>query len=108
VAGVIEPREGSDDGPELPVWAAHYAASTGARGLARVGLATAGSLGHLGWPAAVAKLRRLGEAARIAALPRGAQADALDPRAVDIRTAALGRARARATAGRVRTPRRRP
>jgi methionine synthase II (cobalamin-independent) len=91
VAGVIEARQGSDDRPELPVWAAHYAASTGGRGLARVGLGTAGGLAHLPWPVAVAKLRRLGDAARIAGLARGEQADALDPRAVDIRTAALGR-----------------
>ena len=91
VAGVLEPLEGSDDRPELPVWAAHYAASTGGRGLARVGLGTAGGLTRLPWPVAEAKLRRLGEAARIAGLPPGEQADALDPRAVDIRTAALGR-----------------
>jgi methionine synthase II (cobalamin-independent) len=91
VAGVIEAREGSDDRPELPVWAAHYAASTGGRGLARVGLGTAGGLAGLSWPVATTKLRRLGEAARVAGLPRGEQADALDPRAVDIRTAAMGR-----------------
>lgn len=91
VAGVLEPRDGSDDRPELPVWAAHYAASTGGRGLARVGLGTAGGLAQLPWPVAEAKLRRLGEAARIAGLPPGEQADALDPRAIDIRTAALGR-----------------
>jgi methionine synthase II (cobalamin-independent) len=91
VAGVIEPQEGSDDRPELPVWAAHYAASTGGRGLARVGLGTAGGLAGLSWPVAATKLRRLGEAAHVAGLPRGEQADALDPRAVDIRTAAMGR-----------------
>ncbi|HJW22525.1 MAG TPA: hypothetical protein VJ506_08870 [Candidatus Limnocylindrales bacterium] len=91
VAGVIEPAEGSDDRPELPVWAARYAASTGGRGLTRVGLGTAGSLGRLPWPVAAEKLRRLGDAARIAGLPPREQADALDPRALDIRTAALGR-----------------
>ncbi|HYL40091.1 MAG TPA: hypothetical protein VET90_02175 [Candidatus Binatus sp.] len=91
VAGVLEPGLGSDDRPELPVWAAHYAASTGGRGLARVGLGTAGGLRRLPWAAAVAKLQRLGDAARIAGLPPGEQADALDPRAIDIRTAAVGR-----------------
>lgn len=106
VAGVLEAREGSDDGPELPVWAAHYAASTGGRGLARVGLGTAGGLASLPWPVAVKKLQRLGEAARIAGLPRGEQADSLDPRAVDIRTAALGRGAPRPTRG--HEPRRRP
>jgi methionine synthase II (cobalamin-independent) len=104
VAGIIEPRDGSDDRPELPVWAAHYAASTGGRGLARVGLATAGGLASLGWPAASAKLRRLGEAARIAGLPRAELAQVLDPRALDIRTAAMGRRAARPD----RLPRRRP
>jgi methionine synthase II (cobalamin-independent) len=91
VAGVIELPEGSDDRPELPVWAAHYAASTGGRGLARVGLATAGGLSRLSWSAATKKLRRLGEAARIAGLPADQQVALLDPRALDIRTAAMGR-----------------
>jgi methionine synthase II (cobalamin-independent) len=104
VAGVIERIEGSDDRPELPVWAAHYAASTGGRGLARVGLATAGGLAAISWPAAVAKLRRLGEAARIAAMSADHQVAALDPRALDIRTAAMGRRAAPPK----RVPRRRP
>lgn len=91
VAGVIEPVKGSDDRPELPVWAAHYAASTGGRGLARVGLGTAGGLGRLSWSVAEKKLRSLGEAARIAGLPAGEQVAVLDPRALDIRTAAMGR-----------------
>jgi methionine synthase II (cobalamin-independent) len=91
VAGVIEPREGSDDRPELPVWAAHYAASTGGRGLARVGLGSAGGLSRLSWSVAAKKLRSLGEAARIAGLPADQQVAALDPRALDIRTAAMGR-----------------
>jgi methionine synthase II (cobalamin-independent) len=104
VAGVIEPVAGSDDRPELPVWAAHYAASTGGRGLARVGLATAGGLESLPWSVAVTKLRRLGEAARIAGLPADQQAAVLDPRALDIRTAAMGRRAARPN----RKARRRP
>ena len=78
--------------PETGVWAAHYAAATGGRGLERVGLATAGSLAALHWDAAVARLAVLGEAARIAALPRGdGMARAIDPRALDIRSAAMGR-----------------
>lgn len=104
VAGVIEPAEGSDDRPELPVWAAHYAASTGGRGLARVGLGTAGGLHRLGWQAAAAKLHRLGAAARIADLPADQQVALLDPRALDIRTAAMGRRAAPPK----RRPRRRP
>ncbi|HYK96743.1 MAG TPA: hypothetical protein VE011_12905 [Candidatus Dormibacteraeota bacterium] len=104
VAGVIEPEEGSDDRPELPVWAAHYAASTGGRGIARVGLGTAGGLERLSWPVAAEKLRRLGEAARIAGLPAADQVAVLDPRALDIRTAAMGRHAAPPK----RRPRRRP
>lgn len=104
VAGVIEPVAGSDDRPELPVWAAHYAASTGGRGLARIGLGTAGGLGGLSWAVAAKKLRSLGEAARIACLPADQQVAVLDPRALDIRTAAMGR---RAEPPK-RPPRRRP
>jgi methionine synthase II (cobalamin-independent) len=92
VVGALSTAEGSDDGPELLVWAAHYAASIGGRGLDRVGLATAGSLAHLAWDAAARKLRRLGEAARIAALGSFAEvAPHLDPRATGMKSAALGR-----------------
>jgi methionine synthase II (cobalamin-independent) len=91
VAGVIEPVTGSDDRPELRVWAAHSAPSTGGRGLARIGLGTAGGLGGLSWSIAATKLRSLGEAARIAGLPAEQQVAVLDPRALDIRTAAMGR-----------------
>jgi len=91
VAGALPTGAGADEGPELLVWAAHYAASTGGRGLARVGLGTAGSLAALSWAQATTRLRTLGDAARIAALPAGELADALDPRAVSSRAAALGR-----------------
>ena len=92
VAGALAAWAGSDDGPELLVWAAQYAASLGGRGPDRVGLATSGSLADLPWDAAVTKLRRLGEAAAIAA--RGSFADVaphLDPRAVGTKSAAFGR-----------------
>jgi sugar phosphate isomerase/epimerase len=92
VAGALSTEDGSDDGPELLVWAAHYAASIGGRGLDRVGLSTAGSLAHLAWDAAERKLRRLGDAARIAALGSfAAVAPHLDPRAAGMKSAALGR-----------------
>jgi hypothetical protein len=72
------------------VWAAHYAAS--GRGLNRVGLANAPGLERVAWDVATGKLERVVKAASIAALPsRDALARALDPRAVDIRSAALGR-----------------
>ena len=91
VCGALSPAPGSDDGTELLLWAAAYAASTGSRGPARVGLATASSLASLPWAAAVTKLRRLGEAARLADLPPDELRRSIDPRAVDIRSAALGR-----------------
>lgn len=91
ICGALSPELGSDDGPELLLWAAAYAASAGNRGPARVGLATASSLARLSWAEAVAKLRRLGEAARQADLPPGERRRSIDPRAVDMRSAALGR-----------------
>jgi len=96
VCGALSSAPGSDDGPELLVWATRYAASTGGRGAARVGLATASGLHGLTWDQAVAKMRRLGEAARLAGLPPGEQlASSLDPRSVDLRSRALGRRRPR-------------
>jgi methionine synthase II (cobalamin-independent) len=96
VCGALSAAPGSHDGPEVLVWAAHYAASTGGRGLARVGLANAPDLAALDWTAARAKLVRLGEAARIAAAESASEmAAALDPRAIDARSAALGRFTAR-------------
>jgi len=93
VCGALGPGEHDDDGPELLVWAAHYAASANGRGLARVGLANAPGLELGSWAAAERKFVRLADAARIAALEGGAElAQALDPRAVNSRSAALGRA----------------
>jgi methionine synthase II (cobalamin-independent) len=92
VAGVLSPEFDSDDGPEVMLWAARYAAATNSRGAARVGLGTAGGLADLDWPTALAKLERLGEAARIAALLPGDElARSIDSRAIDIRSAAMGR-----------------
>ncbi len=92
VLGAVDPRPGVREVPETAVWAAQYAASTQARGMDRVGLATAGTLASLPWATAIERLGVLGRAARIAALPPGeALGRALDPRAVDIRSAAFGR-----------------
>jgi len=91
ICGAVSTRAGSDDGPEVLLWAAGYAASTGGRGAARVGLATAGSLRALSWEVAATKVRRLGEAARLAAAPMDERLAAVDPRAIDARSAALGR-----------------
>jgi methionine synthase II (cobalamin-independent) len=91
VCGALPAGPGTDDGPELLLWAIAYAASTGGRGSARVGLATASSLAALPWDVAVRKLERLGEAARLARLPIDERLQHLDPRAVSSRSAALGR-----------------
>ena len=93
ICGAISVRAGSDDGPELLVWAAHYAASTGGRGLVRVGLAPAGSLGGLPWELAYAKMRRLGEAARAAVMPPDELRRVLDPRTFDPRKSSRAAAR---------------
>lgn len=91
ICGALSTRAGSDDGPEMLLWAAGYAASTASRGPERVGLATAGSLAPLAWDVAVGKLERLGAAARLADAPVEVRKAAIDPRAVDIRSAAVGR-----------------
>ena len=91
VCGALSAAEGSDDGPETLLWAAAYAAASAGRGPDRVGLATASSLAALPWPVAIAKLARLGEAVRLAGLPADERLAAIDPRAVDSRSAALGR-----------------
>jgi methionine synthase II (cobalamin-independent) len=90
VCAALSPEPDGDETPEPLVWAAHYAAS--GRGLNRVGLANAPGLERVAWDVATGKLERVVKAASIAALPsRDALARALDPRAVDIRSAALGR-----------------
>ena len=91
ICGALSPAADSDDGPELLLWAAAYAASTGGRGPARVGLASASSFAHLPWELAVRKLERLGAAARLFEEPLDTRMQALDPRAVSSRSAALGR-----------------
>lgn len=90
ICGALSAARNSDDRPEVLLWAADYAASTGGRGSSRVGLATASSLAALPWAVAVRKMATLGETARLADLPPSERRLRLDPRAVDIRSAALG------------------
>ena len=69
------------DQAPLLVWASAYAASTAARGTARVGLANARALSHVGPEAARALVAQLGRAARLAAMPpEDAVKAGLDPR----------------------------
>jgi methionine synthase II (cobalamin-independent) len=91
VCGALSSARDADDRPEVLLWAAGYAASTAGRGAARVGLASASSLAALPWEVAVRKLGILGEAARLAGLPAEERRRQMDPRAVDSRSAALGR-----------------
>jgi hypothetical protein len=80
-----------DQSKEVMLWGAHYAASSGGRGSNRVGIDSAGSWANLTWEAALRKLNRLGEVARLAAMPLGEElAQSLDPRAVSARRAAVG------------------
>jgi methionine synthase II (cobalamin-independent) len=81
VCGALSPEPDGDETPEPLVWAAHYAASTRARGLDRVGLANAPSLGALPPDVALRKLRLVADAARTAGLPSQEAAATLDPRA---------------------------
>lgn len=90
VCGVVDAATTIGDAPEILVWAAHYAASTAGRGLDRVGLSTTGTLAGLDPDAAARKLEALAEGARIAVLPREEMAASLDPRALDLRSAAIG------------------
>ena len=91
VCGAMDARDPRIDDKEVIVWAASYAAS-GGRGYERVGIAPAGSLAGLEPGVARRKIEKLGESARIVeardVTPIQAQ---LDPRAVDIRSGAVGR-----------------
>jgi methionine synthase II (cobalamin-independent) len=92
VCGALDPSANGAGRPELLIWAAHYAASTGRRGLVRVGLANASSLGGLSRERARAKVEVLATAARLAGTASPDElAAAIDPRAVDIRSAATGK-----------------
>jgi hypothetical protein len=91
VCGALAGAADADDRVEVLLWAAGYAASTGGRGPTRVGLGSASSFADLPWEIAVRKMTMLGDAARLADLPPGERARAVDPRSLDSRSAALGR-----------------
>ena len=90
IVGVSDASGARDVGLEEMAWAAGYAASIGGRGMARVGLAPSGGLGGLDPARARALLDRLGEAARLLAGDPERMLRRFDPRAVDLRSAALG------------------
>jgi methionine synthase II (cobalamin-independent) len=95
VCGALSTARDADDRVEILLWAADYAASTAGRGPLRVGLGSASSLAHLPWDMALRKLKVLGDAARVATLPPDERRLRLDPRAVDIRSAAMGQVQAK-------------
>lgn len=92
VCGAMRMTPGADRTREVLVWAAHYAASTSGRGSARVGLANAPADGSTTRADALERLAVVAEASRLAAVEDPTTlARMLDPRAVDPRSAALGR-----------------
>ena len=81
---------GGDQAPML-VWAARYAASSGGRGLDRVGLTNATPLAALDPKAARAALAMLGRSAGLASLPLDRAVEAgLNPRTIGRRAGAPG------------------
>ncbi|MBA2557763.1 MAG: hypothetical protein H0V12_10550 [Chloroflexi bacterium] len=92
IAGVADARTPRPDHEAVMVWAARYAAALNRRGLDRVGLAPSAGLESLTREQARVKLAGLAAAGRKAAITDAHELrSALDPRAVDARTAALGR-----------------
>ncbi len=91
VCGAMDVRPGRSMGVEELIYAARYAASTRGRGLVRVGLAPAGSMAHLGHADARSRLETVVRAAELAVSSPEEIGRAIDPRAADIRSAALGR-----------------
>ncbi len=92
VLGVVDARRPEPDDREIVVWAVGYAAASAGRGEDRVGIAPSGSLVGLPRSVARAKIGLLGEVVGlIERRHEEAIAAALDPRAVDARSAALGR-----------------
>ena len=90
IVGVADATGRRSPGLEEVAWAASYAASLGGRGLARVGLAPSGGLDGLDPARAHALIGLLGEAARLLAGDPEELQRRFDPRAIDLRSAALG------------------
>ncbi len=91
VLGVVDGTS-AVDGPELILWAVGYAASSGGRGESRVGIATAGSLAGISRADARRKIDLLGSVVKLIDRRHVEPiAASLDPRAVDSRSATLGR-----------------
>ncbi|HLY13643.1 MAG TPA: hypothetical protein VKR24_04790 [Candidatus Limnocylindrales bacterium] len=91
VCGAVDAHDPRIDDKELVIWAASYAAS-GGRGYERVGVAPAASLAGLDPAVARRKIEVLGASTRIVeARDETPIQSQIDPRAVDSRSAAVGR-----------------
>ncbi len=90
IVGVGDASGRDRTGVEAIAWAAQYAASTRGRGLDRVGLAPSAGLAGLSMEKAREILDLLGETARLLAGDPEALLRRMDPRAIDLRSAALG------------------
>ena len=83
IVGALPAKASPADAKEVLLWAARYAVTSNGRGLDRVGIGSAGSWANLTWAAAVEKMGRLGEAARLAStLSASELARNIDPRAL--------------------------
>jgi len=90
ILGVADASGARRTGLEEVAWAAGYAASLGGRGMERVGLSPSGGLDRLDPVRARALIELLGEASRLLTGDPEVLLRRLDPRAVDLRSAALG------------------
>ncbi len=91
VLGLVDPGSAVQD-PEVILWAIGYAASTRLRGEMQVGIATSGSLAGLTRADARSRIDLLGRVVGLVERSRTEPiAASLDPRAIDSRSAALGR-----------------
>jgi hypothetical protein len=92
VCGALGLGPTADETRELLVWAAHYAASTASRGLARVGLANAPIADPVSRSEILRKLAIVAAASRLASVDDPAEmAGLLDPRALDLQSRAGSR-----------------
>lgn len=91
IVGADDATVARPESVEILTFAIGYAASSGGRGHDRVGVATSGDMTGLSWAAGQAKMAGIGRMVELYAGPPGSLAAAMDPRAVDIRSAAMGR-----------------
>jgi hypothetical protein len=92
IVGVVDARARRAGAMEVGIWGARYAASMAGRGPQRIGVCPGRGIERLDRAAARGLLAFTAEVARKADLSDAELAKVIDPRAVDARSAALGRA----------------